>query len=316
MLLIILLVIISWVIVPGLLTGWMLREHGWRFVWGLLLGALLGPLGTLAALAFIYAADRKPARHRPQEQARGFRPFYTVPFIGRLHVSTAWSMAGVVVFLCAWMVGGLGYEFYSIRYRRAAPNPERAAKNVPQQSRSPTPANITPSQLQASQKSAANAQGNPTAPPGGQLLSGLTAQSGQVAQVSDRPENAPAQMSQTPADTTTGPAEGAAPPAAVAVPSSSPTPAPATPAPVRPPTQTREAAVSEVTRGLGSGGHKVHVAISGDARTATLSVSGPTLTRQAGNQLLGNGRTRQTLKGAGIRIVVMINGQESWTYIL
>jgi hypothetical protein len=56
--------------------------------------------------------------------------------------------------------------------------------------------------------------------------------------------------------------------------------------------------------------------VSGDAQTATLSVSGPTLTRQAGNQLLGNGRARQTLKGAGIRIVVVMNGQESWTYIL
>ena len=36
----------------------------------------------------------------------------------------------------------------------------------------------------------------------------------------------------------------------------------------------------------------------------------------AGNQLLGNRRLRESLKAAGVRIVVMVNGQESWTYIL
>jgi hypothetical protein len=66
---------------------------------------------------------------------------------------------------------------------------------------------------------------------------------------------------------------------------------------------------------LTSAGHKVHASLSGDAQTATLSLSGATLTRGAGNQLLA-GRVRQALKAAGVRIVVMINGQESWTYIL
>jgi hypothetical protein len=80
--------------------------------------------------------------------------------------------------------------------------------------------------------------------------------------------------------------------------------------------QSREAAVSEVTRELSSQGHRVHAALSGDAQTATLSLSGESLTREAGNQLLGKRRLRESLKAAGVRIVVMVNGQESWTYIL
>jgi len=73
--------------------------------------------------------------------------------------------------------------------------------------------------------------------------------------------------------------------------------------------------LNEVTRSLGAAGHKVHAALSGDAQTATLSLSGASLNRAAGNQLL-SGRSRVSLKAAGIRIVVMLNGQESWTYIL
>jgi hypothetical protein len=78
----------------------------------------------------------------------------------------------------------------------------------------------------------------------------------------------------------------------------------------------REAAVSEVAHVLSSMGHRVHAALSGEGRSTTLSLSGATLTREAGGQLLGNGRLRESLKAAGVHIVVMVNGQESWTYIL
>jgi hypothetical protein len=71
-----------------------------------------------------------------------------------------------------------------------------------------------------------------------------------------------------------------------------------------------------VTQALSSSGHRVHAAISGDVRTTTLSLTGATLTREVGNQLLGNRRLRESLKAAGVRIVVMVNGQESWTYML
>jgi hypothetical protein len=82
------------------------------------------------------------------------------------------------------------------------------------------------------------------------------------------------------------------------------------------PARSRADAVAEVTRDLASNGHRVHAALSGDAQTATLSITGATLTRASGNQLLGNARLRSALKAAGVRIVVMVNGEESWTYIL
>jgi hypothetical protein len=56
--------------------------------------------------------------------------------------------------------------------------------------------------------------------------------------------------------------------------------------------------------------------LSGDSQSATLSLTGASLTRDAGNQLLGNGRLRGALKAAGVRIVVLMNGEQSWTYML
>jgi hypothetical protein len=311
MLLIIPLVLIFWVIVPGLLTGWMLREHGRHYFWGLLLGALLGPAGILAALAFIFATKRRPARGRPHESSRGFRSFYIVPFIGRLHVSTAWSMAGVVAFLCAWMIGGLGYEMYTARQRRLAGGGGRVFRTEanPETAAASAPGGVAPNQLREGQKQTPAAQGAHPTPPTGPLLSGLAPQTGQAAQVAEIPAQAgqtPAAMSPNVSAAGATPVSPLAAPSATAAPTAQPTPPP------RPAAPSREAAISEVMRGLG--GHRVHVAVSGDAQTATLSVSGPTLTRQVGNQLVG--RSRQSLKAAGIRIVAMNNGAESWTYIL
>jgi hypothetical protein len=317
MLLIVLLVIIFWVIVPGLLTGWMLREHGRSFAWGLVPGALLGPLGILLTLGFVYATDRRP-RGRHAGHAHGFRPFYNFPFVGRLHVSTAWSLAGVVAFLCAWMIGGLGYEFYTARQRLAEEAAGgRVAQAGPGRTQTGTPGNVAANQLQPAQKPSAAAQNSTARPPEGPLLSDLATQSGQSAQVGGgRPGDLPAQPRQTPTTAATGLGlVAAAPqPPSEAAPAAPSAPSPETLPP--PPAPSREAAVGEVTRSLGAGGHRVHAAVSGDAQTATLSVSGSTLTRQAATQLLGNGRTRQALKGAGIRIVVFVNGEESWTYIL
>jgi hypothetical protein len=313
MLLIILLVLIFWVVVPGLLTGWMLREHGRPFLAGLLVGALFGPAGTLAALLFIFATKRRAPRGRPHEPSRGFRAFYNVPFVGRLHVSTAWSLAGVVAFLCAWMIGGLGYEMYTARSRRVAQGVGRAAKPETNQQMASSAGGVGPNQLQEGQKPAAPAQAGRPTPPGGPLLSGLAAQTGQAAQVSGSAADAPAQTGQTPAGASpNGLAAAERPDSPTAAPSATAAPTAPQSSPQTPARPSREAAISEVVRGLG--GHRVHVAVSGDAQTATLSVSGPTLTRQVGNQLVG--RTRQSLKAAGIRIVVMNNGPESWTYIL
>src|SRR5215210_2084879 len=107
-----LLIILFWAVVPGLITGWMLRERGRSFLPGLLLGAVCGPLGILGTLTFIYISDRRRASGRSRGRGQAVRVFYDIPVVGRLHVSTVWMLAGLATFLCLWMVGGITYEFY------------------------------------------------------------------------------------------------------------------------------------------------------------------------------------------------------------
>jgi hypothetical protein len=312
-----LLVILFWGIIPGLITGWMLRERGRSFVHGFLFGALCGPLGILLALAYISLTDRGKARSHASRHGRAVRVFYDIPIVGPLHVSTVWALAGLATFLCLWMVGGIGYEFY--RAGRSPVAPERASQTaagtLPAQGL-PSPGNSPPGNNSSEPKAlTASAQVNSSSQPHADLLGNIPGQAGQM---SGRSENASAQLSQpTPTDPN-GTASGTPRPEAnVAAPA--PTTAPqaaAPPPPAKAPAQTRETAVSEVTRELASRGYGVHAALSGDAQTSTLSLSGASLTRGVGNQLLGNRHLRDALKGAGVRIVVMINGQESWTYIL
>ncbi|MCA1631564.1 MAG: hypothetical protein LC774_14770 [Acidobacteria bacterium] len=68
--------------------------------------------------------------------------------------------------------------------------------------------------------------------------------------------------------------------------------------------------------GLSALGYRVHAALSGAGKATTLSVTGAALTRQAGTQWLSDPRTRQGLKAAGVSVVVILNGQESWTFML
>src|SRR6201986_2911569 len=112
MLLFLLLLVLFWAAVPGLIAGWMLHERGRSFARGLLVGALCGPLGIIATLAFIYFSARPAAHTRKHGRGRDFRVFYDVPVVGRLHVSTVWALAGLATFLCAWMIGGIAYEVY------------------------------------------------------------------------------------------------------------------------------------------------------------------------------------------------------------
>jgi hypothetical protein len=312
----ILLLVLFWAVVPGLIAGWMLHERGRKFWRGLLVGALCGPLGILATLAFIYFSDRRDARTRKHGRGRAFRVFYDVPVVGRLHVSTVWALAGLATFLCAWMIGGIAYEVYwtdrgdSLNAREAAANLQSDSKSRAEQ--------VAPSGSPASDaRQTTNAQSN--TPP--QLRTSLM---GSIAAPPTQPGGARADNSSTRQGqpSTPGASDASAPstrPEASAPDASSaaratdaPTPAPTAKAPA----QGRESAVAEVTQSLAARGHRVHASLSGDAQTSTLSLSGATLTREAGNQILGNSRLRQALKSSGVRIVVMVNGQESWTYML
>ena len=315
-----LLVILFWAVVPGLITGWMLRERGRRFLPGLILGVFCGPLGIVAALAFIYFSDRRRARRHRRGHGRAVRVFYDIPVVGRLHVSTVWALAGLATFLCLWMVGGITYEFYRNGLGPAAREELReVAAGVPKAKGLVEGA--PPAGRQAPEQAAnAQAQGGQTSAQGRAALLGNVS-----AQAEERSGQGPAGQERA------APILNPLPPGEVGQPLIPPqtgavavgqTTLPAVPSapgaapPARAPARSRDAAVSELTRDLASKGHRVHAALSGDAQTTTLSVSGATLTRSAGNQLLGNSRLRSALKTAGVRIVVMVNGEESWTYIL
>src|SRR5438270_10127811 len=306
---------IFWAVVPGLITGWMFRERGRRFAPGLLLGIVCGPVGILAALAFISVAERRSARGRTSPRGLAVRVFYDIPVVGRLHVSTVWALAGLATFLCLWMIGGIGYEFYrtSLLPEDSDGGPSATAVREKKTSDANSSA-VVPS---ADSKLTSPAQSNNSAQTRAALLGNISTQPGQAATSASHSENSSAQTGQPTSASDAG--NPLAPVSQPEVRSPAPPPPPeraASAPPSKAPAQSREAAVAEVTQLLSSSGQRVHAALSGDAQTTTLSLTGATLTREAGNQLLGNRRLRETLKAAGVRIVVMVNGQESWTYML
>ena len=309
------LLIFFWAVVPGLITGWMLRERGRSFFPGLLLGAVCGPLGILGVLTFIYVSDRRRARAHGRGRGHAMRVFYDIPVVGRLHVSTVWMLAGVATFLCLWMIGGITYEVYRAELSPGAtPEQARQTANEPTQPKALLPTN-TPSEKQTTEtRLPEHSQENTSAQARSALLGNLSGQPGQPAAAPPPAGNSATNWqpaAPTPAGAAAQPATGA--PAAAATPQPN---APPTPQPSKAPAPSRADAVAEVTRDLASRGHRVHVALSGDSQSATLSLTGATLTREAGNQLLGNGRLRGALKSAGVRIVVVMNGEQSWTYML
>jgi hypothetical protein len=262
-------------------------------------------------LTFIYVADRRHARGQGRVRGHAVRVFYDIPVVGRLHVSTVWALAGVATFLCLWMIGGLSFEIY-----RAELNPEgvpqqaRQAAPEPAQPKALLPTNNNSEKRPAETPPAEQTQSNPNNQARSALLGNFSGQPGQPAPVVPPPGNSA--TSWQPAPPPVGPAAQPAPGAPVVADTTPPN----TAQPPKAPAPSRADAVAEVTRDLAAKGHRVHAALSGDAQSATLSLTGATLTRGDGNQLLGNGRLRGALKAAGVRIVVMMNGEQSWTYML
>ncbi|HST50704.1 MAG TPA: hypothetical protein VLJ61_01740 [Pyrinomonadaceae bacterium] len=314
-----LLIVFFWAVVPGLITGWMRRERGRSFLPGLLVGVILGPLGILITLVLMYFYERRDARgRRAGGRGRAVRVFYDIPLVGRLHVSTVWALAGLATFLCLWMVGGIGYEFYrtSLQGEDSGGDAPATANSTNEKKAAEvnSPA-VTPS---AETKLTASAQANTSSQARAALLGSISAQPGQTMTGATRSGNSSTQTAQPAStDATGGAATG--PPSESNSPASAPLPkseSGANASNAKATAPSHEAAISEVTQNLSASGHRVHAALSGDARTTTLSLTGATLTREVGNQLLGNRRLRESLKAAGVRIVVMVNGQESWTYML
>jgi|GEM_PF-1320086 len=313
-----LLLFLFWSLGPGLLALWVCREGGRSPLAGFLSGLLLGPLGIFAALLFVRLAG--PAAHTPQNQAAGapVRFSYKVPLLGRLHVTTVWSLAGLATFVCVWGAGGLGYEMLyppagggeRARLVGVVADGGAAARPLP----AAGGAGALPAEAQSLQGNLARTQMSQP--------SFLDSLASEAKQVRPAPQSFGAAgvvgAAGTQAEPNATPGAGPEPPAPQSAPAPEPSKPVTAPSPTatQPPAPAPQTAVGEVTRMFGANGHRVYASVSGAGRTTTLSVSGPTLTRGAGSQLLGNGRVREALKSSGVRIVVLVNGTESWTFLL
>src|SRR5438270_6876833 len=225
---------IFWAVVPGLITGWMFRERGRRFAPGLLLGIVCGPVGILAALAFISVAERRSARGRTSPRGLAVRVFYDIPVVGRLHVSTVWALAGLATFLCLWMIGGIGYEFYRTSLLPGDSDGGPSATAV--RDKKTSDANSSAVVPSADSKLNSTAQSNNSAQTRAALLGNISTQPGQAATSASHSENSPAQTGQTASSDAGHPMLLVPQPEARATaPAPSPTTAAAPPQPSEPP---------------------------------------------------------------------------------
>ncbi len=321
LLLLALIVALFWAVIPGLIAGWILREAEKSFALGFVLSVLFGPVGVLAAL-FVARLERREAGRESAHLSSSTSPqnsrsYYEVPIIGRLHVSTVGALAGVATFACVWVLGGLAFELYRIEINKQAENVNASSHlTLPQPATSSNNVKRPNSVPQATPAESVAVTGQPLAtarPTALEDFARHTAHSSQTSINAGQPPSMPEQGNASQNVQTAVKPEHR--PAGANVQTAEAQPAAHTPD-SKPAMQAREAIISEVTQSLNAKGYRVHAAFSGDAQTATLSLSSAALTKESGNSLLGNGRLRATMRAAGIRIVVLINGQESWTYML
>jgi hypothetical protein len=311
-----LLFFLFWSVGPALLASWVFGEGGRSRLAGLMFGFFLGPAGVVAASLFVkyFAARRNTSGGRTG--GRAVRLFYHAPLVGRLHVSTVWALAGFATFVCAWGAGGVAYEIL----RGDGRGDSQGLTPAGAVARGSQPEGAGPGVGPAAdaREQTAGLSRADRLPPAA-YVNGLAAKPQRTSAPEEAAKSVPADARVAGAHVAQGGAaerqpDDAARPAAAASPVAAPREGPS---PTQnPAASSRQAAVAEATRLLASNGHRAYASVSGDERTTTLSLSGATLTRAAGNQLLGNARVRSALKSSGVRIVVVLNGTESWTYLL
>jgi hypothetical protein len=304
-----------WSLGPGLLSLWVCREGGRSPLFGLLSGLILGPLGIVLALLLVKMGGPGAAAHGSQPAGAPPRLSYKFPLVGRLHVTTVWALAGLAAFICVWGAAGLGYEMLHPSAASRESSERAGVGGGAGSAQRPEPAadsEASPTEAQRLQANLARTQ-----LPQATFLDSLSNQQKQPrlapAEGGTAVIGAEALAQATPAGTQAARPEMAAP---QNLPAPEPTRVAPMPTATQPPAATPQSVATEVMRLFGSNGHRVHASLSGTGRTTTLSITGPTLTRAAGSHLLGNARARESLRSSGVRIVVLVNGSESWTFLL
>ncbi|HEX8456138.1 MAG TPA: hypothetical protein VF656_02355 [Pyrinomonadaceae bacterium] len=304
-----LLIAACWAVAPAIICERMLRALDFGRGRGLIVGCLLGPLGVAAVNIYI------SLRGLSLNPARGGMRRWPPPLAARLwEPDRKFSMRGdLLAFVCLWAVIFLcGTLLPFDKLRRASNSPagiaqtsfprmqEEVAPIAPQATATaPTPSvesssqpfNRTPQQergLSESQKLTLLNEAQPiTPPPAG---SEANAAPGATALPAQPNSNTSAQSAETSAAASAGAAVPQVKPGGMSA--------------------------GELMRLVVPSNFKAHGTISGSGRTTTLTIVCAECTYEIGTGRLRNAGTRATIKAAGVRVVVLMNGQDSWTFML
>jgi hypothetical protein len=119
---IILLIIAFLCVLPGLITGWMLKASGRSFFWGFVLGIVFGPLGFLVALIFVIVGKPPQAQQITYQVAAPHQPQYSDDEYQYAPVSsgsgTPWAVAGLTFIACICIAGVAAYVIDSQEQRQ------------------------------------------------------------------------------------------------------------------------------------------------------------------------------------------------------
>ena len=307
------LVAACWAIAPALICERRLRTLAAGRGWGLVIGGLLGPLGV--AVVNIYISEQCVALLTSSTHAQRHPRLASHLRNGELRL----SMRGDILALaCLWAAVLLGSILFALD--NVSSDAQVATRKAGHTQLSSIPAQKGSSEaLQVSTPTVTSAEDlslqtlNRAAratTPGGTMSSELTRSN----------ENSPA----TPLPTAGSESTAITLPATQPTQSNSSVSAPsagtgATGVALGPPvnsTVTAAASTTELMRLVVPSNFKAHGTISGAGSATTLTIACADCTYALGAERLSSASTRATLKTAGVRVVVLINGQDSWTFML
>lgn len=314
----------SWVLAPALLCEWQLRRlTGWRGGWGLLLGTIGGPFALMAinlyTIRLYLAYPIRPSVPLSSTSLARVRHKETHLRSGPIRLSTTRFLSDLLNLLCIWVIVIAGNTLFTVETGTQADQAGSSSSHTSARSwikRAVIAATTSPQE-----------QATPVA----QSTVAQISASPQKKSINNRDalrEDDPAwfnkdssALHKTADAKTTGPASAGltAPATSPLNESSSLTPKQSSFA-VAQPEMARATTAGKSSAGLAQliipSNLKAHSTVSGSGNSTTLTIVCEDCTHAAGSERLSAKSTRETLKAAGIKIVVLVNRQNSWTFIL
>jgi hypothetical protein len=309
-----------WSLVPAVVCARRLYKlNGWRG-WGAVLGLVFGPLGVAALNVYstllyraviaehLHPRRRSSARHTARGDWQPTPPGFVFSVRGDLlSLACLWAAAflGVALFANSTAHQPGGTDISGSRQTQTPASATPAASNA-------APATTGIPVALGSDRGAAQAfdrrTGGPaTDEPGHMAVLGAT-----PGGVSGQVEGA--QATTTAATQTASPAQPAD--GNTAPPTNTPAPTPEPSAPPKPTATAAAAGSVELVRLVLPPGVRAHGTVSGAGSTTTLAITCADCSYEQANERLRAASVRANLKAAGIRVVVVVSRQDSWTFIL